>query len=283
MEMPLSKATTAQADRRADRKSRGLSWPNLAWGILLPLALLGTWSWAVASGRLPSTLIAGPGAVLKSLEVMARDGSLWSNIVASVLRLAIGFGIGTGAGVGVGILVAASTYGRRVLGPTLGALAPVPPLAWGPLLIILLGIGEEPKIALVAIGTFFVVLTGTVEGIRGTERAFLELAEVLGKSRRETLFSILLPSAVPAAFTAMRVALALSWTLLLGAEMIASSRGLGWLLQDARNFSRADDMLAAMIVIGLLGRCSDLVLAWIEKRFTPWRLTYNSAQVLPSA
>lgn len=283
MEMPLAKVATAQSSRRSGRTLRGLSWPNLAWGLLLPIAILGTWNWAVASGRLPSSLIAGPGAVLKSLEIMVRDGSLWSNIVASVLRLVIGFGIGTSAGIGIGILVAASTYGRRLLGPTLGALAPVPPLAWGPLLIILLGIGEEPKVALVAIGTFFVVLTGTVEGIRGTERLFLELAQVLGKSRRQTLFSILLPSAVPTVFTSMRVALALSWTLLLGAEMIASSRGLGWLLQDARNFSRADDMLAAMIVIGLLGRCSDLVLARIEKRFTPWRLTYNSAQVLPSA
>jgi sulfonate transport system permease protein len=205
---------------------------------------------------------------------MLQDGTLAKHALISLSRLSLGFGLGTALGITIGAWIAMSRMVSKLFEPTIAVLAPIPAIAWVPLLIMFFGIGEASKILLIALGTFFVVSTHVIAGIRSTNRDLVELAHVLGKSKWELFCFVLFPSALPEIFVGMRVAMGLSWTLLLVSEIIASSEGLGWLIWDARNFSRPDDLFVGMITVGVLGRLSDMALLAIEKASTSWRSTY---------
>jgi ABC-type nitrate/sulfonate/bicarbonate transport system permease component len=238
---------------------------------LVPSAMLLVWELAVRSRWWPSTLIAPPSEVAKDFLILAANGVLLHESSASLSRLLGGFVVGSLAGIVIGALVGLSRFMERLLSPTLQLLAPVPPIAWIPLLIIVFGIGNASKVALIAIGAFFVVFLGTVRGIRNTEQDFVDLGRLYRKKPHQLLFLVLLPSAAPSIFTALRVAMALSWILLIAAEVIASREGLGWLIWDARNFSRPDDMIVGMIAIGILGFFTDWFLQTVERRASSWR------------
>ncbi len=246
--------------------------------LLIPVLLLVGWDFSVRFGIVPSSLVASPGMTLRAFVVMLHDGTLAANCLISGQRLILGFIAGTFVGIVVGIMLAVNRTFCRMLEPTISVLAPIPPIAWVPFLIMLLGIGELSKICLIALGTFFIVVLHTVQGIRSADRQYIELANVLGKKPHEMLYHVLLPAALPEIFTGMRVAMGLSWTLLLLSEIIASSQGLGWLIWDARNFSRADDLIVGMIVVGILGRVSDLILVALERSLTRWRTTFGTWQ-----
>jgi sulfonate transport system permease protein len=246
--------------------------------LLLPVALIAAWELAVRRGWLPPTLIASPTAALESLTKMATNGTLAVHCGASAERLLAGFFLGAAAGIGLGLVLGMSRLAAQMIEPTISVIAPIPPITFIPLFIILFGIEETSKIALIAFGAFFIVLLHTVEGVRATDQKFVELSRVLGKGLAEFAAKIVIPSALPDIFTGMRIAMGLSWTLLLMAEIISASNGLGWLIWDSRNFSRPDDMLAGMIVVGVLGRATDLALVGVQRLVTPWSTTYGEWQ-----
>jgi len=226
-------------------------------------------------GLLPRTLIAAPSEVVTRFVAMVSDGTLGHHCLVSLRRLILGFGIGISLGVAFGALVGTDRLFSRLLEPTILTLIPVPPIAWIPLLIIFFGIGETSKVLLIAVGSFCTLFIHTAYAVRSTDSHLVELAHVLGKPSREIAVRVLLPSSVPAILAASRVALALSWTLLICAEVIASSSGLGWLIWDARNFSRPDDMLVGMVTVAGLGKATDAGLELLERRLTVWRRSYR--------
>jgi sulfonate transport system permease protein len=253
--------------------------------IAVPLLLLAGWQSAIHFDWWPRTLIAAPLDVLVDLGKLTWSGELLAHARVSLYRLVGGFFLGTGLAVVLGSLVGLSKSAERMVAPTIQALSPVPPTAWIPLVIILFGIEELSKTVLISIGAFTVVYFSTVQGIRGADQKLVEVAATLQKPRRDLIFYVLLPSAAPSILTGMRVALGLSWILLIAAEMIgakmvsASTRqeglGLGWLIYDARNFSRPDDMIVGMIAIGLLGKSSDMLMAWLERTVLQWREAFK--------
>ncbi|HEY9759057.1 MAG TPA: ABC transporter permease [Oculatellaceae cyanobacterium] len=246
--------------------------------LIIPVSILILWDAAVRTGLVPATLIASPLDTAKDLWTLLSDGTLAKHTVISLTRLGLGFMLGTIMGIVFGARLAVSKLTARLFEPTLSVLAPVPVIAWVPMLIMLFGIGEISKVLLIALGTFFVLTTHVITGIRSTSRELVELALVLGKSEWDMFCFVLFPSAVPEIFVGLRVAMGLSWTLLLISEIIASSDGLGWFIWDARNFSRPDDLLVGVICVGLLGRLSDTVLVAVEKASTRWRSTYSQWQ-----
>jgi sulfonate transport system permease protein len=241
----------------------------------LPLLLLAVWEAAVDFGWVPQSLIAGPIAVTRRFLEMASDGTLARHIGISTERLVLGFGIGTSTGILLGVLVAFRPTAARLFEPTVLSLIPIPPIAWIPLLIVLLGIGEASKVALISIGSFCTLFLQSAYGIRTGDRMLVEMARVLNKSDRALLWRVLFPGALPGILASMRVALALSWTLLIASEVIASSSGLGWLVWNARNFSRPNDMFVGMATVGLLGKLSDWGLVLLEARLTRWRRAFR--------
>jgi len=241
----------------------------------VPALIIIAWELGVRSGGLPKSLIAAPSLVVTRAVEMIGDGSLFKHCLVSIERLGIGFVIGVTLGVSLGVLVGTSKTASRLLEPTILTLIPVPPIAWIPLLIILLGIGNSSKIALIAIGSFCTLFINAAYSVRTTDSSLVELGQVVGKSRTEIAWSILIPASVPNILSAARIAMALSWTLLICAEVVASSSGLGWLIWDARNFSRPDDMIVGMATVAILGKSTDFALQTAERAMTRWKMSYR--------
>ena len=267
-----------------DKRNDGLTTPTratskrnpakLALGAVLPIVLILTWEVSLRAGWWPESLIAPPSAVLLSFKSLFVSGVLWEHIKVSSGRLLGGFAVGSALGLAYGVVIGLSRSWERFWMPTFLALAPIPIIAWIPLLIVLFGI-DGARFSLIALGTFFIVLFGAVNGIRNVDEELVEMARMYGKTKAELARYILIPSALPAVLQALRSALSLSWILLIMAEIIASSQGLGWLLWDSRNFGRSDDMIVAMLTIGLLGKLADGILVAITRRLLWWRQTFE--------
>lgn len=241
---------------------------------VVPIALVALWEVSVRAGWLPSTLIAPPSAVAVDAWLLTADGKLGYNAYVSLARLAVGFSLGATLALVLGSLVGLFRLAERLIGPTIQILSPIPVVAWIPLFIVFFGI-DGSRVALIATGTFWVVFFGVVQGIRGADARLVEVAYLYNKPTPDVLFRLLLPAALPNILAALRIALGLSWILLLTAEVIASSSGLGWLIWDSRNFSRPDDMIVGMAAVGLLGALTDRGVALLQRRVLRWRSTFE--------
>ena len=242
---------------------------------MVPLALLAMWELGTRYNWLPRTLVSSPSAVAEAMLRLGRNGALVHHSLVSLRRLSLGFGSGSLLAVLIGTFVGLSKAFDRVMAPTLSFLAPVPVSAWIPLIIILFGIGEVAKCSVIAVGAFFVVYFGTVSGIRSTDPKLVEVARVCGKTPTLLVTQVLLPSALASILQAMRGALALGWVLLVIAEVIASTEGLGWLMWDARQYGRADEMIVGVAMAGALGATTDWIARRIQRRVLIWRPAFE--------
>ncbi|PIU20984.1 MAG: hypothetical protein COT15_04655 [Candidatus Diapherotrites archaeon CG08_land_8_20_14_0_20_34_12] len=168
-----------------------------------------------------------------------------------------------------------SKTAEKLVSPTMKFLTPIPPIAWIPLIIIIFRIGEASKIALITFAVFVVIYINTFQGIRAIDLKLVEVAKAFNKNKKNVLFKVILPAATPNILIGMRVALDLAWILLIASELIASSKGLGWLIWDSRNFSRADDMIVGMLAIGILGFFTNRLLALLERKLLVWRNSFQ--------
>lgn len=260
-------------------RSAGLSWrwPSAGLGLILPLALLLLTELAVRQGWIAANLLPAPSEVLRTLQQLAVQQGLLAHIGISSLRVGVGFALGAGGAVLLGALVGLSPLARALLNPSFQALRAIPSLAWVPLLLLWLGIDEAPKLVLIAIGAFFPVYMGVAAGFQDVDRKLVEVARLRGLSRLALARRVLLPAALPAVLTGLRNGLSLAWMFMVAAELIAASQGLGYLLTDGRETSRADIVLAAIVLLALLGKLSDSVMAAIEARALHWRDSFGAA------
>ncbi|MFA0968891.1 ABC transporter permease [Pseudomonas amygdali] len=243
-------------------------------GLVVPAAIIVLLEIIVRIGWLPSYQMPAPSEIVLTLSDLA-DGALWKHISASLLRVLSGFVIGASLALVFAAWVGLSREAEAYLEPTFAGLRSIPSLAWVPLLLLWLGIGETSKIVLIAIGAFFPVYLNGVAAIRGIDRKLVEVGKMYGFSRYRLTRRILLPAALPGLFTGLRSGMSLSWMFLVAAELIAATKGLGYLLSDGRETSRPDIVLAAIIVLATLGKLSDGLLAGLEKRFLDWRDTFT--------
>ncbi|WP_122281417.1 ABC transporter permease [Pseudomonas syringae] len=243
-------------------------------GLVVPAVIIVLLEIIVRIGWLPSYQMPAPSEIVLTLRDLA-DGALWKHISASLLRVLSGFVIGASLALVFAAWVGLSREAEAYLEPTFAGLRSIPSLAWVPLLLLWLGIGETSKIVLIAIGAFFPVYLNGVAAIRGIDRKLVEVGQMYGFSRYRLTRRILLPAALPGLFTGLRSGMSLSWMFLVAAELIAATKGLGYLLSDGRETSRPDIVLAAIIVLATLGKLSDGLLAGLEKRFLAWRDTFT--------
>ena len=258
--------------KKTNLKTRGL---HFVLAMILPIIFLLAWEYCVRQALVPSSLVASPTQVVTKFGDMLMDGRLFTHSYVSLKRLLLGFIIGSSLGIAVGTIVGFSRLGGRIAEPTLLALLPIPPIAWIPFLIIIFGIDEASKVALISIGSFWTLFLQTSYGIRTVDKNLVEVARIFKKSNATVLRKVMIPSCLPHIFSGMRVALSISWGLLVMAEIIASSSGLGWLIWDARNFSRPADLIVGMIVCGILGKFTDFLIMKAEKHATRWQSTYR--------
>jgi sulfonate transport system permease protein len=241
-------------------------------GLLLPFAFLGLMEVLVRTHVVPEHLVPAPSTIAETLWQLGGE-RLARHIGVSSLRVFAGFVIGALIAVLFGAAMGLSRRIDSLLDPSFQALRAIPSLAWVPVLLLWMGIDEAPKITLIAIGAFFPVHISVVAGIRDVDRKLIELGEVNRLSRRALFTRILLPAALPHIFTGLRTGLSLAWMFMVAAELIAATRGLGYLLSDGRETGRPDVVFGAILLLALLGKLSDSVLKAIETRVLSWRDT----------
>jgi sulfonate transport system permease protein len=242
----------------------------------VPITLVVAWFAATSTGAIKSYQLASPQAVLVELNDLASRGLLWTDLGASLERVATGFALAAMLAIVVGSLVGASRTAENLLDPTLQAIRAVPSLAWVPLLLLWLGIGETAKIALVAIGAFFPVYVALASAIRNVDRKLVEVARVLGVRGLPFIARVLLPAALPQLLVGLRIGLTQAWLFLVAAELLGASRGLGFLLTDGQQIARTDEILVAILAFAICGKLSESGMRLLERRLVGWTDTVVS-------
>jgi sulfonate transport system permease protein len=249
-----------------------------AIGLILPALLLALWDGLARFGVAPANLLPAPLAVLRSLRGLTLTGELWTHIEITLLRVAEGFLLGTAVATLLGALTGYSSLWRRLLDPTLQALRSIPSIAWVPLFVLWLGISEQSKVTLIAVGAFFPVYLSTMAGIQQVDRKLVEVARIHGYGGVQLVRRVLLPATLPAYMTGLRGGLGLAWMFVVAAEYLGASEGLGFLLIDGQETGRPANIIAAILLFAVFGKASDMALAAISRRFVAWQDSFESAE-----
>ncbi|HTA75917.1 MAG TPA: ABC transporter permease [bacterium] len=245
---------------------------KLSWflPLLIPAILLILWQIASDIGFLKPSILPSPLVIAATLLELFKSGELLKNLEVSLVRVMEGFAIGAGLGLLVGFTMGLSSRMERALSLITGLLRPIPTIAWIPALILWLGIGESSKVVVIAVGSFWPVLLSAIQGVRGTDPKYLEVARVLEKDSYTTILKVVIPSALPSIFTGLRIAMGIAWASVVGAELIAASSGIGFMIMYAREVSQPDVMLVGVLAIGLTGLLIDFLLLQLQKRLLKW-------------
>ncbi|WP_437336759.1 ABC transporter permease [Sorangium sp. So ce394] len=244
---------------------------NVAVGLIFPAALLLAWSFASQRELIPPQILPAPGLVLQTLTELASSGDLHTNIAISLGRVFGGFAVGGAAGLLLGVAMGLSRRIEDYVHPLFKALAQVPVLAWLPLFMMVVGIGESLKLILIAQASLIPVALNTLQGIKNVPRSYIEVARVFRFSNVQLLRKVVLPSAVPSIAVGIRYGLTQAWLSLVTVELLASSEGVGFLIVWGRQLFQLDVVLAAILVVGVLGLVLDKGLEKIEARLLRWR------------
>lgn len=238
--------------------------------IALPIVILIVWEIVCHAGVVQVYNMPAPEIILKDAWEKITAGVLWKHISISFLRVLEGFLIALVAALVLGILIGLSKTIERITELTLQILKPIPPIAWIPLAILWFGIGESSKLYIIFYGAFFPILLNTVDGIHNIDKKYLELGRVYEVDRLKLIRKVVLPGALPQILTGIRVGLGNAWVCVVAAEMIAATKGVGYMLSNGRSMSRADDVILAMLLIGIVGKIMDDVLKLISGKIMKW-------------
>ena len=260
------------AGLRGSRLSRGRALALRLAAIVAFLVLWSLLSGAVVVLKLFNPIfLPGPWLVLGSVLDMAVQGPLWIHLAATLERVAMGFGAGAALGVALGLAAGHLTLVRNVVEPLVEVLRPIPPLALLPMFIVWVGIGEASKIGFITYATFFPIFLTTVTGVRQIDPLLVRAAQSLG-ARGVALFTrVILPAALPDILTGLRLGVALAFFVIVISEFIGAEHGLGYLINDGRNFFLVPQMLGAAVVLGLLGYAGNGLVRLLERRLTRWQ------------
>jgi sulfonate transport system permease protein len=254
------------------RKAPSRPWPTLRLRRYASvLALLLIWESLSRLGVISPRTIAAPSAILASAWTLTITGELPANLLVSLARVATGFVIGASIGGALAVVAGLSRLGEDIVDAPMQMLRTLPFLALVPLFILWFGIGELPKIALVTLGASFPVYLNLFAGIRGVDPKLIEAGRVFGLSRLAMVRRVILPGALPSLLVGLRYALGVSWLSLVVAEQINATAGIGYLIDDARDFLRTDVIVVGLLVYALLGLGADALIRGVERRTLRWR------------
>ena len=236
-----------------------------------PLLILVAWQAASSAGLVSAQTLASPWRIALTAWSLIRDGTLGSNLLVSLLRAGGGLAIAIGLGVTLALIAGLSRLGEELVDAPMQMARTLPVLAMVPLFILWFGIGETPKVALVAMGATFPIYLNLFKGVRGVDPKLLEMARTLGLSRAQTIRQVILPGALPDFLLGLRFAVGISWLMLVVAEQINASSGIGHMMMDAEDFLRTDIILVGLFIYAGLGLVSDQIVRTIEARTLVWR------------
>lgn len=264
---------------RAWRRSRGRA--GRGWlRFVSPVAVVGIWQLLSATGILPPSRLASPVSIAHTAyNLVVTDspayGTLQGSLLVSSERWGIGFSIGVLVAVVIAVLSGLSRIGEYALDPVMNALRSVPLLGLLPLFIVWFGIGDLPKDLIVLLGALFPMYINTFAGIRGVDPKLGELGQVLGLSRWELVWHVVLPGALPQALTGLRLSVIGSLLALVVGEQINANAGLGFMMNQAETFLANNVIVVALLVYAMLGVIADSVVRLIERKALAWRQEFT--------
>jgi sulfonate transport system permease protein len=251
--------------------------PRLARRAIGLLAALGLWQLASSLGLFTSVEVASPMAVIDAGREMWAQGALQSNLLISLERVAAGLALGVAAGVSLALVCGLFWLGEDLIDPVIQAARGVPILGLVPLAIIWFGVGEVPKIFLIALGCMFPVYLNTYAGIRGVDVKLVEAGQTFGLNRWGLIRKVILPGALPGFLVGLRFALVAAWVIDVVAEEINAQSGLGYLINQAQTTNRTDIMFLCLAIYAALGLLADAIVRLLERRLLAWRRGFGGA------
>jgi taurine transport system permease protein len=242
--------------------------------LLSVIILLGVWFLVTEMGWANELFLPKPQAVwtafLKTLTKGYQGSTLLVHIGASLYRVLVAFALACLVGIPLGVLMGVSRDARALLSPLIDFYRPLPPLGLYTLLVMWLGIGETSKLSLLFLAALPGIIISTIQAITTIDQVYVRAAQSLGASRRDLLLEIYLPAAGPVILTGMRISLGFTYTVLVAAEIVAASAGIGWMIWDASKFLLSDVVIMGLIVLGLTGIALDLAMRGIGRLLMPW-------------
>jgi len=247
--------------------------PPVRWSmrfLVVWLVLLAVWEVLIRAGIWSGLFSPAPSAIGAALAAMIAEGTLPAHVGYTFVRIASGLLVGATVGVTLGLAMGVSARLRRLVDPLVAAVHPIPRLAFFPLLIVVLGVGESSKLAAVAIGAFFPMLLNTVAGVHGMNPVHLELARNFGATRWQMFRRVLVPGSMPLMLTGLRLSSNVAFHGTIGVEMVGSQTGIGSLLWLSWQTFRIDHMYAILVVIAAIGLGLAAAIRWLTVRAAPW-------------
>ncbi|WP_199259537.1 ABC transporter permease subunit [Paracoccus binzhouensis] len=243
--------------------------------LLTALGLIALWFLITGMGWVKPLFLPSPAAVWGKFVLAVTEGvsnsTLLQHTLASLGRVLGAFFLALVIAVPVGILMGVNRVIRGLLDPIIEFYRPLPPLAYLPLIIIWLGIGEFPKVFLIFLAIFAPMAIAARAGVRSVSIEQIHAAYAMGASRLQVIFHVILKAALPEIFTGMRIGIGVGWTTLVAAEMVAAHRGLGFMVLNSAEYLASDAVIMGIIVIGVLAFAFDLLIRRIERALIPWK------------
>lgn len=245
-------------------------WEKFLWPVLTAALFLALWNYAVGFSK--STVFPTPLTVVKGMSELARKGILVSYIADSLGRVAVGYLTALALGIPFGLMLGWYPAANRVVNPVIQMMRPISPLAWIPLAIVWFGIGNSAAVFLIFVASFFPIVVASANGARNVPSIYRRAGRNFGLTRASLLAKVVFPAALPQIIIGMRISLGIAWLVVVAAEMVAVDSGLGYLVIDSRNSGKRYDLVvAAMVMIGLIGLALDFGFRWLERiRSVQW-------------
>ena len=239
------------------------------WGILPIIIFLGAWEAVTRLNLIPGQILFPPfSVVVREFCNLIATGVLTESFLSSLIRVLIGFCSGSAVGLAIGILMGWKDVLNKAFSPIISLFYPIPALGWLPLLMLWIGINEALPIAMIFICSFFPICYSTASGIKNVDRNFIWAARTLGASEFRILSTIVVPLALPAIFTGLRLEAGMSWRVIIAAEMVAIPTGIGALLMRAESLIRVDIIIVCLMVLSLMCLSFERLFIYLEHRLT---------------
>ncbi len=258
----------ASGERRRDMWKKIKNTASRFYGVLI---LIGLWFLVTEAGMVNASLLPSPSDVWAAASRMMVDGTLFEHTLASLLRVFWGFLIAFVLAIPLGLIVGISPGVKKAIEPVIELLRPIPPIAIIPLAILWFGIGESSKLFIIAYAAFFPLVLNVMGGIQNVEAIHIKAAQTLGANKLQLFYLVILRSAVPYIVIGMRSGVSMAFISLVAAELIASSTGLGFIIQEGRYMFRIDEVLVGIIAIGIVGYLINWLLIKLEQALVKWR------------
>ena len=251
-------------------------WEKFLWPLVAFALLLAAWHFAViwtGTKVLPSPL-----EVKNGLAELLQEHVLWNDIQDSLRRVVIGFGLAALLGIPLGLTLGWYPGANKVVNPVIQILRPISPIAWIPVAILFLGVGDHAATSLIFLGAFFPIVVSCVDGVNNVPSVFRRAGRNFGLSPLQLLGRVVFPAALPQIIVGLRIAFGIAWLVVVAAEMVAVDSGLGYLIIDSRNSGKRYDLVvAAMLLIGIIGLALDFLFRGLERvKSVRWGFRHES-------